>query len=267
MEKLLGRGSCGEVWQGRNLWTNGRVALKSIDLSSTTDKESLLQEAKIHGSIKHPHIVPLLDLIVEGASLCIVMELLDGGDVGQVIARTRERSEHLQEAEIWRWFLQVASALQYLHGARVLHRDVKPVNIFLKNGRKTAMLGDFGVAKVLPCGEVGAMTRTGTPHYLAPEVWLGQPYGSAADVYSLGCTIFELAELRVPFTAERCAVLASQVCGSRTIAADCMPSYSSLLRHLVKVMLRKRPPSRPSAGEIIEHCRRAASTKEGLAGK
>ncbi|CAK0807393.1 unnamed protein product [Prorocentrum cordatum] len=173
--------------------------------------------------------------------LCIVMQYLDGGDLHRVVDGARQLGRQLDEVDIWRWFLQVASALQYLHKERVLHRDVKPANIFLTSAGRHAVLGDLGIAKILPSVEARALTQIGTPAYLAPEVWQGRRYGYAADIYSLGCTVYELAELRMPFTAENRGLLAAQVCRKNSKPIEARLGYSPELTRIVQLMLSKDP--------------------------
>merc|ERR1719195_1886344 len=106
----------------------------------------------------------------------------------------------LAEVEVARLAVQVLLGLVYLHSKRILHRDVKPANVFLAI-TGAALLGDLGVAKVLLAGSEQAQTFVGSPAYMAPEVVDAQPYGTASDIWSFGCVAYEMCTLRRAFEA------------------------------------------------------------------
>lgn len=245
LESLLGRGSAGEVWKARS--PLGLVAVKCLDLEASSEElQQASQEASLLRRIRHPNIVRFLDLVVEGGQLRMVMQLMEG-DLGQAITRRRERGRGgFGEEQLWRWLGRLASALRFLHQVKILHRDVKPANIFLSK-TQDAVLGDFSIAKVL--GEDLAATQIGTPGYLAPEIWLGQPYGPKSDVFSLGCSIFEAAELRRAFTA-----IAAEACRPCPRFAK----SATGVRRLVREMLEKTPQRRPGASEVLARAKISA---------
>eukprot|EP00928_Gymnodinium_smaydae_P090710 TRINITY_DN7446_c0_g1_i1.p1 TRINITY_DN7446_c0_g1~~TRINITY_DN7446_c0_g1_i1.p1 ORF type:complete len:929 (-),score=132.98 TRINITY_DN7446_c0_g1_i1:408-3194(-) len=261
LERLLGRGACGEVWEAKSLRTGERLALKKMDLADMSSKarDLALQEARLLRELRHPHIVRFVDAVVEGWTLHIAMQFVGGGDLRHAISEARDRGRRISELDIWRWFLQVASALEYLHRMNILHRDVKPANIFLEGSRRElAILGDLGIAKVLEHSRAQALTQIGTPAYLAPEVWAGRHYGPAADVYSLGCTVYQLAELKMPFVADNREKLAEQVCSAPCAPLSAASNYSSVLRSIVQRMLDKSPEARPRPVDIITFADRLA---------
>ena len=100
---------------------------------------------------------------------------------------------------IWTYAAQILQALKYLHDLNILHRDLKGANVFISDNGQSIKLGDLNVSKVAKSSY--AKTQTGTPYYLSPEVWKGEPYNSKCDVWSLGCVLYELAALSPPFTA------------------------------------------------------------------
>lgn len=254
--RLLGRGASGEVWEVRNPQSNEVLALKEVDISllSAKQRDLALQEVRLLSQVAHPHIVRFVNFVVVGLKLCLIMSYMAGGDLRSLIVATREAVQRLPEIDIWRWLLQVARALQYLHAERVLHRDVKPANIFLSTERHSVVLGDLGVARVLDNSfGAAALTQVGTPSYLAPEVWLGRPYGRPADLYSMGCTAFELAELRMPFVAENRAILSAQVIkGPPPFLSDAASVlYSQSLHVALRLLLDTTPGLRPSAAQFL----------------
>ena len=102
------------------------------------------------------------------------------------------------------WFGQLSSGLKYIHDKKIIHRDVKPANIFLDNF-KNLKLGDFGTAKKLEIIMDFARTQCGSPSYAAPEIWKDEPYSEKVDMWALGCTIFELCTLEPRFTGRSIA--------------------------------------------------------------
>ena len=137
--------------------------------------------------------------------------------------------------------------VNYLHTHHILHRDLKPQNVFLtKHG--ILKLGDFGVAKSLDATCDLAKTIIGTPYYLSPEIWEGSPYDSKSDIWSLGCILFEMCSLHKPFEAQNAtALLAMVVQGKHGV----IPSrYSQNVRDLIDGMLNVAPQLRPTAKDI-----------------
>lgn len=133
-------------------------------------------------------------------------------------------------------------ALLYLHDRKILHRDLKTQNIFLKNG--TIRLGDFGIAKVLDGTRDFANTCIGTPYYMSPELFKNKPYSYKSDVWALGCVIYEMCNLRHAFDAQSLNGLAMKIL--RGSYPPLTPAYSRTLRDLVNKMLNVNPQHRPT---------------------
>lgn len=146
---------------------------------------------------------------------------------------------------------QCCDALQYMHSKHVVHRDLKSQNIFLTEAGMVK-LGDFGIACVLD--NTAAMTRTtiGTPSHLSPEVCDGKPYGTKADIWSLGVVFYELLALKLPFQATSIASLVVKICSTEPKPLP-THSYGDELPKLVRHMLRKQPQQRPTASEANEN--------------
>jgi len=135
-----------------------------------------------------------------------------------------------------RMSVQVLLGLQHLHGRRVLHRDVKPANIFLLKGGG-ALLGDLGVAKVLLSSAEHAQTVIGSPAYMAPEVVDAKPYGASSDIWAFGVVLFQMMSTRRPFEAASAPALYAKILQSRPPPAP--GGYSDDLRSVVASCLRK----------------------------
>ena len=124
------------------------------------------------------------------------MEYADEGDLEEKIKYNLKRRLNFEESTIWIWIIQLLKGIKYLHDNKIMHRDLKCANIFLmKNG--LLKIGDLNVSKIAKSNM--ARTQTGTPFYLAPEVWKDLPYDYKCDIWSVGCIIYELCTSRPPF--------------------------------------------------------------------
>ena len=175
----FGKVKCKVYTVARHLITNALVAIKMLNksgMNSTTCYLKVKQEIKILKSFNHPNVIRLYDIIESTNSLLIVMEFLPGGELYNVIERTR-----LSEDQARVYFLDILSGLEYIHMKGYAHRDIKPENLMLDlNGR--VKIGDFGLSNELKPGQF-LKTRCGSPNYAAPEVISGEKYcGSQIDV-------------------------------------------------------------------------------------
>ena len=145
--------------------------------------------------------------------------------------------------------MQICIALEYIHGQKIIHRDLKTQNILLtKTG--DIKISDFGISRILSNSDEFASTSIGTPYYIAPEVCKGESYNYQADVWSLGCIIYELCSLKRPFEGNSIAIVLDSILNKEpeTISG----SYSIALISLVFSMLIKNPSQRPTVSKIIE---------------
>ncbi|KAK8891407.1 hypothetical protein M9Y10_028616 [Tritrichomonas musculus] len=243
----LGKGSYGSVKLARDKESKELYAVKKVKLSclSKSEREKALGEVKVLSSISHPNVVAYKESFQEKSSLFIVMEYIDGGDLDKVIQN--QRNKLMEESDILRYFVQIVHVVNYLHTNHILHRDLKPQNVFLtKHG--IVKLGDFGVAKSLDATCDLAKTIIGTPYYLSPEIWEGSPYDSKSDIWSLGCILFEMCSLHKPFEAQNATALLAMVIQGKHGA---IPSrYSQNVRDLIDGMLNTAPQLRPTAKDI-----------------
>ena len=138
-------------------------------------------------------------------------------------------------------------ALYYLHEKKILHRDLKTQNIFLKHGR--VRLGDFGIAKILDSTRDFANTCIGTPYYMSPELFKYKPYSYKSDIWALGCILYEMCNLRHAFDAQSLNGLAVKILKGSYPALT--TTYSKQLRDLITKMLSINPKQRPTIWDII----------------
>lgn len=200
----IGRGAMGRVYLARDSILERDVALKELAVPDYLGEDEIRDvrerftlEAKAAAKLAHPYILTVHDIISSGDRQFIVMEYLEGKTLRDVL---RERM--LSPEEVMSIAPMVCEALGYAHARGVIHRDVKPDNIFvLQNGN--IKVADFGIAKMLKMSD---RTHTdvimGTPNYLAPELVKGQPYDHRVDIFSLGVSIYEMLAGRRPFEAE-----------------------------------------------------------------
>jgi eukaryotic-like serine/threonine-protein kinase len=199
LEALLATGGMGEVWAARDLLLGRAVAVKVLGGALAGDgraAERLRREARAAARLEHPGIARVLDLGEHDGRPYLVMELLEGESLDARIGRAGP----MAPAEAARIVAAVADALEAAHQAGVVHRDVKPGNVFLTTAGEVKVL-DFGIASA--AGEAALTTGDliGTAAYLAPERALGHRATAAADVYALGVVLYELLAGRRPFEA------------------------------------------------------------------
>ncbi len=204
---VLGEGGMGTVYEVKHKSLGRRFALKVLrrDIADAEHIERFIQEAKAAAAIGHPNIVAVSDfgeLTIDRTKMpYFVMEMLEG----QTLARLLKDEKRLEPTRAATLLLQCASALAAAHAAGVIHRDLKPDNIFITRAgdREFVKILDFGVAKMAGAGR---LTRAGmvfgTPHYMSPEQAAGQGVDLRTDIYALGVILYECFAGRVPFEAD-----------------------------------------------------------------
>jgi len=221
----LGRGAQGVVHKAKRVADGSHVAVKQVFLStmSKKDQAEAAHEVRVLSKLSHPNVIRYLDSFNQGSTLFIVTELAEGGNLTDALKRTRQRGTLLSEKLVWKYFLQTAVGLQHIHSRKILHRDIKTMNIFLTKD-DNIKVGDLGVARILNNTNELANTMVGTPYYLSPELCEGRPYNDKSDVWSLGCVLYELCTLKHPFDAS------NQVLAVEVSYYNCLPHSSHLSR-------------------------------------
>jgi len=228
-----------------------KMVCKLVDVSRASSKElrDAVKEGTCLAMLKHPYIVRYRDSFTEAGWFALLMDFCEGGDLTKRIDQARRRRQPIAEDQVLKWFTQATLALKYIHERHILHRDLKPGNFFLtKNG--VLKMGDFGISKELSSTLACARTQIGTPYYLSPEVCEEQPYAWPSDIWALGCILYELCALKVPFEGKNIHHLVQRII---TGQVPLVPGgYSECVRLLCEEMLDRNPGRRPSAEDILK---------------
>jgi len=202
--KLLGKGATGTVYHAKDSFSGREVALKTIEPEvfrdpefGTVYRQQFLNEASLAGKLKHPHIVGILDAVVQEDSGYIAMELVSGGEL----------SQHARAGKL----LPVEDVLQigFKCCGALVHRDIKPANLMLAGGTNVK-IADFGAA-YLKKSHVAQTASMGSPFYMSPEQIRGEPLTLHSDMYSLGVVLYELLTGQRPFTADSMDALVKKI--------------------------------------------------------
>ncbi len=260
MESVIGGGSFGTVFQARHLELGRDVAVKVLATSAGTSPEALARFRREGASacrVQHANAVAVLDFGVTRTGIAyLVMELL----VGRSLEKELEESGRLTPRRCVEVMVPVCSALAAAHAAGVVHRDVKPSNVFLHrtpHGEVPKIL-DFGIAKIVGESAFGGQltldgSLLGTPAYMAPERFRRGPYGPKSDVYSVGTMLYEMLSGRLPFipgSADPLALVALQAEEEPPPLHVRCPDISPALEALVVSALDKDPEARPTAAAL-----------------
>jgi len=212
IQKALGKGATGTVYLAKDTFTGGEVALKTIepevfrDLEFGTVYRSQFQnEASLAGKLRHPHIVAILDAVMQEDSGYIAMEYVKGGDLSRHVSADKL----LPVADVLQIAFKCCGALEYAAREGIVHSDIKPSNLMLAEGSEVK-ISDFGAA-YLRKSQVVQTAAMGSPYYMSPEQIAGKELDFHSDMYSLGVSIYELLTGKKPFTAETIEALVQKI--------------------------------------------------------
>jgi len=266
--ETVGSGSFAKVSRVRRKSTKEILVWKELDYGTMGNKEKqmLCDEVNILRDLNHPNIVQFVDRVIDHQKrkIYIVQEYCDGGDLASYIKTKRDKipkmSGRISETFIWSVTSEIASALQHCHShfsrhqrkTRILHRDLKPGNVFLvkRRGTYSVKIGDFGLAKMLDESSCFAQTHVGTPYYMSPEQIQSKSYNEKSDIWSLGCIVYEMAMLSPPFKASNYLHLAEKI-QSGIYNKISSRNYSKELESAISMMLTVDFSQRAKVEELL----------------
>jgi DNA-binding beta-propeller fold protein YncE/predicted Ser/Thr protein kinase len=244
IEEPIARGGMGVVYRATHLGLERPVALKVIArelVDRPGFRERFLRESRLAARLEHPAVVPVYDSREVDGELIVAMRLVSGGDLRQLI----DREGPLPPRRAIHLLAQVADALDAAHAAGIVHRDVKPHNVLIEGDR--AYLTDFGLAKAFDESATGSASVVGTAQYMSPEQWRGESVGPSADVYSLGCVLYEALTGVAPYARAE---------------SDTEPELPAGIDAAIRRAVAKDPGARyRTAGELIAAARAAEGSE------
>ena len=250
--KHLGKGAFASVCLVKRKNDSKTYAMKRVNFSNmgSKEKDNALNEIRILASIRHINIIGYKESFYDEQSktLNIIMEFADEGDLDGKLKKHSQTRTNFPENLIWKYLIQILQGLKALHEQKIMHRDLKSANIFIKQG--VIKLGDLNVSKLIK--KLGMdHTQTGTPYYASPEVWSDKPYDYKCDIWSVGCIIYELCALKPPFRANSLEDLFKAITKGKF---DPIPSiYSRELHMVIGMLLQVNPSLRPDVNSLLRN--------------
>ncbi|MBX3060109.1 MAG: protein kinase [Anaerolineae bacterium] len=275
----LGRGGMAVVYKGYQPSLDRYVAIKVMSRSlggAESFVERFQREAAGVAQLRHQNIVQMVDFGVQDDISYMVMEYIQGESLKDWLRQLRELDHRLPLADAVKVVRDIAAALDYAHAHGIVHRDVKPANIMLRqedrlaqltgNAEYTAVLTDFGVARMLEGAQLtGTGATIGTPDYMSPEQAHGRPAQAASDIYALGIVLFEMLTGELPFTADTpVALLLQHMQATPPPLTAKAPHIPPDLELVLMQALAKDPENRyATAGQFAAALQRAARIGNG----
>lgn len=253
VKKKIGEGAYGVVYLVYNNITSMYYVQKRIDLKGLSKGEIKETEKEVNllKKLDHPNIIKLINGTKTKRYLELIMEYAEKGDLYNQLIKQAKSNQYFPEKIIINWLVQICSALKYIHSKHIIHRDIKPQNIFLSK-KGEIKLGDFGVSKTLNNTLEKAKTFVGTAYYLPPEIIDDKKYSYEADIWSLGVSFYQLMTFKMPFDGETVPAIIKKIALGSGYKKISKKYYSEELINLVYKMMSFKPKARPTADDILK---------------
>eukprot|EP00760_Papus_ankaliazontas_P028367 PhM_4_TR3662/c1_g1_i1/m.76360/K08857/NEK1_4_5; NIMA (never in mitosis gene a)-related kinase 1/4/5 len=243
---IIGTGAQATAYLVENKSTKKRFVMKRVVPAC---REMIEQEVQILLQLSHPNVVRYVECFEHELCLHIVTEYYPGGDLERLLAAIRKKGQIVSPEIAKAWILQLCSALQYIHERNIIHRDIKCANVFLSEDQRTVALGDFGIAKKLDNAKHMTNTLVGSPYGFSPELVSGKSYDSKSDMWSLGCVVYEICNLRRAFEVDNISQLISLIQIAKYGAME--PTVPPPMKSIIERLLQKDPRERPNAKDVL----------------
>ena len=254
--RTLGQGAFSTVYLVTRKKDKKQYALKIIKMEklSKIEQENSVNEIRILSSIMHPNIIAYKESFWnwKNKTLNIIMEYCDDGDLESKINKMKRNKIKFNEKLIWNYVFQIIFGLKALHDKGIIHRDLKSANVFLSKLNNKCKIGDLNTGKVIKnnINKNKNNYQIGTPYYFSPEIWNNGEVSYKSDIWALGCIIYEMCSLKMPFKGKNMMELKDNICKGKFEKIN--SRYSKELWELIKSLLVIDPEKRPNCDKILE---------------